>query len=555
MAGNVLYYGDNLAVLRAEIKDESIDLVYLDPPFNSQATYNVLFKAVTGEQSHAQIEAFEDTWHWSESAERAFDEVMNSGNTDAAELLRAMRAFLKENDMMAYLTMLAIRLIELRRVLKSTGSLYLHCDPTASHYLKLLLDAIFEPQNFRNEIVWKRTSAHSSARRYGPVHDVLLLYSRSDDYVWNDQFQPYDPEYIEVFFEQREANGRRWKRMDLTGAGIRHGETGETWRGINITAKGRHWAYPPSVLEKLDAAGKVHWPKAKDGMPRLKQYLDEMSGVPLQDVWTDIRPLHNLAEERLGYATQKPVALLERIIRSSSNEGDVVLDPFCGCGTAVHAAQKLKRKWIGIDITHLAISLIEKRLNDAFPGITYTVHGTPKDLDGARDLAARDKYQFQWWAVSLVNAVPFGGRKKGADTGIDGIIYFKDFVNGKAATEKVIVSVKGGETVSVPMVRDLCAVVERERAKMGLFVTLAEPTDPMKKEALKAGFAEVANGKFRKIQIVTVADLLDGKKPDLPSQDPNAFLQAPREEAEQLRLEGLSPAVAAKEPSRKRRRR
>jgi DNA modification methylase len=452
--------------------------------------------------------------HWGESAEHAFDGVINGTNTDVAELLRAMRSFLHENDLMAYLAMMAVRLIELRRVLKPTGSIYLHCDPTASHYLKLLLDAIFEPQNFRNEIIWKRTSAHSSACRYGPVHDVLLFYGRSDDYIWNDQFQPYDPEYVEAFFEQRDPDGRHWKRMDLTGAGVRHGETGQSWRGIDITAKGRHWAYLPSVLEKLDAAGKVHWPKAKNGMPRLKQYLDTMPGVPLQDVWTDIRPLHNLAEERLGYATQKPVALLERMIRSSSNEGDVILDPFCGCGTAVHAAQRLKRKWIGIDITHLAISLIEKRLNDAFPGIAYEVYGTPKDLEGARDLAARDKYQFQWWAVSLVKAVPFAGKKKGADTGIDGLIYFKNFRDGKITTEKVIVSVKGGENVSVSMIRDLAHVVDREKAKLGLFITLAEPTDPMRKEALKEGYFETETGrKFLKVQITTIEELLTGKGP------------------------------------------
>jgi site-specific DNA-methyltransferase (adenine-specific) len=331
--------------------------------------------------------------------------------------------------------------------------------------------------------------------------------------------------------------------MDLTGAGIRHGETGQSWRGINITAKGRHWAYPPSVLEKLDAAGKVHWPKAKEGMPRLKQYLDQMLGVPLQDVWTDIRPLHNLAEERLGYATQKPVALLERIIRSSSNEGDVVLDPFCGCGTAVHGAHKLQRRWIGIDVTHLAISLVEKRLADAFPGIKYDVHGTPKDLDGARDLAARDKYQFQWWAVSLVNAVPFGGKKKGADTGIDGVIYFKDFKKkGDAfvgsATEKIIVSIKGGESVGVGMIRDLAHVIDREKAKMGLFVTLAEPTDPMRKEALKEGYFESPGlkGKYLKLQIVTIEELLSGKKPDLPSPDPGQFTKAAEEAPKALVL-------------------
>lgn len=264
-----------------------------------------------------------------------------------------------------------------------------------------------------------------------------------------------------------------------------------------------------------------------------------MPGVPIQDIWTDLNPVSSQAGERLGYPTQKPLSLLERIIASSSNEGDTILDPFCGCGTTIHAAQKLNRRWIGIDITHLAISLIEKRLNDAFPGIEYEVHGTPKDLEGARDLALRDKYQFQWWAVSLVNAVPFGGKKKGADSGIDGIIYFKNFKDGKPVTEKIIVSVKGGENVNVAMVRDLAHVVEREQAKMGLFITLAPPTDPMSKEAVTAGFYEAPNRKdqYRKIQIVTIGDLLEGKKPDLPPQDPSAFLQAPREDdAEQLAL-------------------
>jgi site-specific DNA-methyltransferase (adenine-specific) len=289
-------------------------------------------------------------------------------------------------------------------------------------------------------------------------------------------------------------------------------------------------------------------------MPRLKQYLDTMPGVPLQDVWTDIRPLHNLAEERLGYATQKPVALLERIIRSSSNEGDVILDPFCGCGTAVHAAQKLKRKWIGIDITHLAISLIEKRLNDAFPGIAYEVYGTPKDLEGARDLAARDKYQFQWWAVSLVKAVPFAGKKKGADTGIDGLIYFKNFRDGKITTEKVIVSVKGGENVSVSMIRDLAHVVDREKAKLGLFITLAEPTDPMRKEALKEGYFETETGrKFLKVQITTIEELLTGKGPDLPSPDPSQFAKAAQEAPKALALAEapLLPESERKYPTKK----
>jgi adenine specific DNA methylase Mod len=276
--------------------------------------------------------------------------------------------------------------------LKPTGSIYLHCDPTASHYLKMLMDSIFGPDNFRNEIIWKRTSAHSSAKRCGPVHDTLLFYSKTDVYVWNRLYQPYEEDYLKTFFEQEDSDGRKWKRMDLTGAGIRHGETGKPWRGIDVTAKGRHWAYPPSVLDKYDAQGKIHWPKAKDGMPRLRQYADEMPGVPLQDIWTDIRTMHNLSAERLGYPTQKPEVLLERIINASSNEGDTILDPFCGCGTAIAAAQKLNRQWIGIDITYLSITLIKHRLHHAFgDAAKYEVVGEPTALTDAKALAEENQ--------------------------------------------------------------------------------------------------------------------------------------------------------------------
>jgi DNA modification methylase len=542
---NRLYYGDNLTVLRGVLDDESVDLIYLDPPFNSQATYNVLFRSTAGEKSRAQIEAFEDTWHWGDEAELAFDGVISGGNTEAAEMLRSMRSFLKENDMMAYLSMMAVRLLELHRVLKSTGSMYLHCDPTASHYLKVLIDAIFGAANFKNEIIWKRTSAHSSTRGYGAVHDTILFYGKNDSFVWNDQYGPYDEQYVESFFTHVDDKGRRWRRTDLTGPGVRRGDSGLPWRTYNPTSKGRHWQ-PPSYfydkyrelanedlaryplierLEKLDDVGLIHWPEKAGGMPQGRRLLEDAKGIPLQDVWTDIKIMHNLAAERLGYPTQKPLGLLERIISSSSKKGDVVLDPFCGCGTAVHAAQKLNREWIGIDITHLAISLIEKRLKDAFPGIKYEVHGTPKDLDGARDLAMRDKYQFQWWAVSLVNAVPFAGKKKGADTGIDGLIYFKP--EGKI-TEKAIVSVKGGDNVNVAMVRDLAHVVDRETAKIGVFITLAEPTGPMRREAVKAGFYQTLYGKYPKIQILTIRELFEGKQPNIPLVE-SSFKKAPKE--------------------------
>jgi site-specific DNA-methyltransferase (adenine-specific) len=264
----------------------------------------------------------------------------------------------------------------------------------------------------------------------------------------------------------------------------------------------------------------------KSGAPRYKRYLDEMRGTAVTSIWEDIPFVNSQAQERLGYPTQKPLALLERIISASSKEGDVVLDPFCGCGTAIHAAQKLKRNWIGIDITHLAISLIEKRLKDAFPGIAYEVHGTPKDLEGARALAAQDKHQFQLWAVSRVNAVPFREGRKGADSGIDGLIYFKP--EGKT-TEKAIVSVKGGDNVNVAMVRDLAHVVDREKARIGVFITLAESTGPMRTEAVKAGYYETIYGKYPKIQVLTIAELFEGKQPKIPLVDSASFKKAARE--------------------------
>ena len=524
--GNALYYGNNIDVLRESIATESVDLVYLDPPFNSNATYNVLFKWPAGAGSQAQIEAFEDTWHWAAEAEAAFDEVMRSGNTNAADLLRAMRSFLGENDMMAYLAMMAVRLIELHRVLKPTGSLYLHCDPTASHYLKLLLDAVFGALNFQNELIWKRGHAHNSAKRYGPTHDVILFYTKSGKFTWNGGYHAYDPTYIEKHYSHVDARGRH-KRENPTGAGIRHGETGNSWRGIDVTAKGRHWVKPPAELEVMDQQGLIYWPQKVGAWPYLKLYLNDMNGVRLQDVWTDIDVINMQAAERLGYPTQKPVSLLERITEASSNPGDVILDPFCGCGTTIHAAQKLGRTWIGIDVTHLAISLIERGLKDAFPGIAFEVYGTPKDIDGARDLASRDKYQFQWWAVSLIDAQPYGGKKKGADSGIDGLIYFR---SGLKTTERAIVSVKGGGNVGVPMIRDLKGVLDREKAPIGVFLTLEPPTRPMDKEAAAAGFYTLGDRQYPRVQIITIEQALNGKKPAIPLVDTGAtFKRAARE--------------------------
>jgi site-specific DNA-methyltransferase (adenine-specific) len=536
---NQLYYGDNLRVLRDDVRDETVDLVYLDPPFNSAANYNVLFREATGEQSAAQITAFEDTWHWTHESEATYQELVTDAPEKLARLVEAMRQMLGTSDMMAYLVMMAPRLVELHRVLKPTGSIYLHCDPTASHYLKLLLDGVFAPQNFRSEIVWKRTSAHSTAKRYGPIHDTILFYSKSDVFTWNPIYQEYDESYIETFFDQTDADGRHWKRSDLTGSGVRHGETGQTWRGIDVTAKGRHWGVPPSVLDELDAKGRIHWPHKEGGMPRLKQYPEDLPGVPLQDVWIDIRPMHNMSRERMGYPTQKPETLLERILQSSSNEGDVVLDPFCGCGTTINVAERLKRRWIGIDITHLAVALIRSRLLDTFGTelSPYEVHGTPTDTASAEALALQDRYQFQWWALSLIDARPAQDKKKGKDTGIDGYIRYLEREGEPART--IIVQVKSGK-VSSRDIRDLVGVLDREKAVIGIFLTLQPPTRDMDKEAISAGFYNSAWGNFPRLQILTVEELLTGTATALyPRLNAATFKRAARKRRPQGEQSGL----------------
>ncbi|MBC5825161.1 MAG: restriction endonuclease [Candidatus Eremiobacteraeota bacterium] len=541
---NALYYGDNLQVLRESIADESVDLIYLDPPFNSKRDYNVLFQSPKGEESDAQIVAFEDSWHWGEKAEREFSEIRKCANTDAAEMMQALRSFLGDNDMLAYLTMMANRLLELHRVLKLTGSLYLHCDPTASHYLKIVLDAVFGHENFRSEIIWRRSAAHNSARRYGPIHDTIFFYSKTESFKWNRVFNTYTRAYVESFFNNVDDKGR-YRTQTLTGSGTRNGESGQPWRVYDPTSKGRHWAFPGPIAEELGIQGLTVHQKLdyladnslimeSNWLPEYRQYLHQSPGVLLQDIWAyqpftngvlfgtdlpiddDIRWVGDRNDpDKLGYPTQKPRGILERMIRASSDCGDVVLDPFCGCGTAVHAAQSLGREWIGIDITHLAISLIERRLRGAFPSIQFAVFGTPTDLDGARDLALRDKYQFQWWACFLVNCRPYQGKKKGADTGIDGLDFFED-EKGKA--KRVIVSVKGGENVGVTMVKDLIATVQREKAAVGLFVTLAPPTRPMKTEAASAGFYESPiGGSYPRIQILTIEGLMNGsERPQYP---------------------------------------
>ena len=524
MTDNTLYYGDNLNILRRYVRDETVDLVYLDPPFNSKRDYNLLFKTPTGHESDAQVTAFVDSWHWGEQAEGEFAEVLHQSNTQVAEMMRAFRAFLGENDVMAYLTMMANRLLELRRVMKPTASIYLHCDPTASRYLNILMDAVFGVVNFRNEIIWKRTSAHNDSGVFGKTHDIILYYSKSLTFTQNKQFQTYDTEYTDTHYHFVDEKGRRFRTSDLTAGGLSGGGYEYEWNGVT-----RIWRCPIERMQQWAAEGRIRY--TKNGTAEYIRYLDEMPGMPVQDVWSDIPPINARAAERLGYPTQKPLALLERIINASSNPGDLVLDPFCGCGTAVHAAQALGRKWLGIDITHLAVALIEKRLLDAFPGIAFTVEGTPKDLAAAHDLAQRNKYQFQWWACSLVKAQPYQGGKKGADSGVDGLIYFQDDATG---AKKIVVSVKGGGTVGVAMIRELRTTLENQHAEIGLFITLAPPTANMIAEAASAGWyaSPTSDVHFPKLQILTIEGLLTGTEapryPDL-SRGGLTFKKAPKD--------------------------
>jgi site-specific DNA-methyltransferase (adenine-specific) len=470
MTDNTLYYGDNLDILRQYIKDETVDLIYLDPPFNSKRNYHLLFKTPAGHESEAQVTAFVDSWHWGEQAEQEFADVIHQGSTRVAAMLSAFRSFLGENDVMAYLAMMANRLLELHRVLNATGSIYLHCDPTASHYLKLIMDAVFGADNFQNEIIWSYKRYTATSHRFQRLHDVILFYTRNKHNTFNDLRIEY---------------------------------------GDNSGIADSHY--------KQDEEGNWYRLQKRKGQEPYKIALSE--GRRLGDVW-DIPLINASAKERLGYPTQKPVALLERIINASSKPGDVVLDPFCGCGTAIYSAQSLaqQRKWIGIDITHLAVTLIEKRLRDSFPDIEFDVIGTPRDIAAARDLALRNKYQFQYWACSLVNAHPFEGGKKGADGGVDGMIFFQDDAH---TAKKIIVSVKGGGNVGVSMIRDLRATVERQRAEIGIFITLSRPTAPMITEAASAGFyhSPISNANFPKLQILTIEGLLNGTEfaryPDL----------------------------------------
>ncbi|MCK4386706.1 MAG: restriction endonuclease [Candidatus Pacebacteria bacterium] len=493
-----LFFGDNLDILREKIPDETFDLIYLDPPFNSKRDYNVLFKEGL-QDSQAQIRAFEDSWRWTREAESVFEELVGVKksktkiNQNISELMQALEKMVGRNDMLAYLVMMTVRLIELHRVLKKTGSLYLHCDPTASHYLKIILDTIFGKKNFQNEIVWSYNVGGKGKKHFARKHDIIFFYSKSDDY----------------FF-------------DGLAVGV-HRDTGTKSFGgkIGVDKEGRK--YQDKIVRKT---GKVY-----------RYYLDE--GKIPEDVW-QIQSIQSQSKERLGYPTQKPEVLLERIIKASSNEGDLVLDPFCGCGTTVAVAEKLHRKWVGIDITTLAINLVKHRLRDQFAGRIIKIHldGLPKDMAGAKALFKKDPFEFEYWVLDLVNAMPAQsktkGNMRGADKGIDGVITFVKGVDNKGDPEfgKAIVQVKGGG-VQRKDIATLKGDLEREKADAGILITLEEPTRPMREEAVGAGVFKLSFSpkEFSKIQIITIKELLRlNRQPDLPSWTEPYYKEAKRVE-------------------------
>jgi site-specific DNA-methyltransferase (adenine-specific) len=507
---NTLFYGDNLAILREYIPDESVDLIYLDPPFNSNRSYNVLFKEESGSEAEAQITAFDDAWHWGEMADKTYRELVTQSPQRVEQMIGALREFIGANQMMAYLVMMAARLVELHRVLKPTGSLYLHCDPTASHYLKIILDILFGPERFLSEVIWQRTATKGDVRRkFGAVHDVILAHTKTNN-KFQSVFSLPDEAYHERFrFDDGDGRGP-YQSAPLDSPNPRPNLTYK-YKGYEPPPKG--WRVSLAVMEQLDREGRI----------RRKVYLSDQAGPKVQDVWTDISPLQGAAAERLGYPTQKPLALLECIINASSNPGDIVLEPFCGCGTAIVAAQKLGRRWVGIDITHLSIALQKYRLKDMFQleaKKDYVVVGEPEDFSSAQQLAEDDRYQFQWWALSLVKARPVGspspsqgeGRgvgKKGKDEGIDGVITFIDDTTDKP--KRALVQVKSGH-IKAGDLRDLRGTVERENAALGVFVTLHAPSEAMKKEAVAAGYYHSPgwNQDYPRLQILTVSDLLAG---------------------------------------------
>ena len=491
---NKLFYGDNLDILRKKIATESVDLCYIDPPFNSKRNYFQIYNNIGGAEDRAQAQAFMDTWEWGDEAVSGYAFITNIENLHngtftekTVELLRGLHKVLGEGDLFAYLVHMTLRIVEIHRVLKKTGSFYLHCDPTASHYLKIVLDSVFcgTGGDFLNEIIWCYNQGGKSKKWFGKKHDVILWYGKSSSYVFNghDVRMPLTP-------HKQDKSGKSF--------GGRMGK---------------------------DADGRAYVEKWGTGNKKLYRYYLDEGKIP-EDWWIDINSLQAAEAERLGYPTQKPEALLDRIIRASSDENSVVLDAYCGCGPTIAVAQRLKRRWIGIDITFQSISLILKRLEDNYPvaedwkAIENNIHldGVPRDIESAEALAHRKddktRKEFEKWAVLTYSKNQARiNDKKGADAGIDGVAHFviDSETNGKA-----VFQVKSGGA-NRSTIATLNSDRQRENADFGFLITM-DATKPMLREAAAVGKYKhpMLNREDDRIQIVTIAEILEGKRLDLP---------------------------------------
>ncbi|MEM1149285.1 MAG: site-specific DNA-methyltransferase [Pseudomonadota bacterium] len=507
---NAFYFGDNLHILREYIPDESVDLIYLDPPFNSNATYNLLFKSPDKSRwADAQITTFADTWTWGDVAEATFESVRATPGR-AADVLSSLRLILGTNNMLAYLTMMTARLVELRRALKPTGSLYLHCDPTASHYLKVILDGIFDPQNFGNEISWKRSNPKSHGKRnFANCRDVILRYTATQSSFFQPIYGDHDPEYVEKAYRYSDDRGR-YRLLPLLNPNDNRPNL--TYEFLGVT---RVWRWTKERMTQAYEDGIVVQ-STPGAVPQYKKYFHESKGRTVSNDWDDILPIGR--KEELGYPTQKPVALLNRVIEASTKQGDIVLDPFCGCGTTLHAAEQLGRNWIGIDVAVQSMHVVQDRLKHYFPNIVYDVFGIPKSVDGALWLADNHPFKFEEWAISALGAMHSGRFQN--DRGIDGTFYY---LTSKSEESRGIISVKGGRNLNPSMVRDLGGTVQTQRSltkdpkAIGVLVCAHEPTKGMRDAARSFGKVETLFGAISAIQIITVEEMFAGKTIDVPA--------------------------------------
>lgn len=537
---NHLYYGDNLTIMR-NMPSACVDLIYLDPPFNSDRSYNLIYRQLTGLPLPEQEEAFVDTWTLDAEKEemvRRMPIVLREYGVseDLVQFWNAWIGALRSTDsrLLAYLVYMTYRLFEMRRILKPTGSIFLHCDSTASHYIKIMMDSVFGASNFRNEIIWKRQSAHSDAKtKFSVVTDSILFYANSKSTKFNPQYGEHDPAYLEKFYRHNDNDGRgRFRLGDMSapkGGGMSaiNRTTGMpngwyVYKGYQPPSLG--WRYSPETMERLDLEGRIHFPKHRDGSPdytkrlALKRYLAEQQGSIVTNVWTDIPSLGGEGGgtgEALGYPTQKPIALLERIIRASTDEDQIVFDPFCGCGTAIYAAHLTNRKWIGCDIAILSVQIVRDVLLKRYglkEGEHYDVSGVPLTVEGAEDLFQRDPRQFQHWVVEKAGG--FANKKHSRDLGIDGRIYFET----TDGLRNMVISVKGGK-LAPAFIRELRGTLEREKgSEMAGFICLGNPTPGMQAEAAAAGMYNYAGNDYPRLQIRTVEDLLAGRFFDTPTK-------------------------------------